>query len=131
MQQCINSIDRALLNERLLDEASANDAIALHFQHKLSTADFDKQILTFDSTASGSAERIEATFDLCIGADGSYSNVRRQLMRVVSYVARNFRRHLRPLRLIAYPMSVWTISRNTSRMVMLNCASQRVRAPLL
>lgn len=83
-QRCINSIDRSLLNERLLDEVSARDSISLHFQNKLTTADFDRRVLTFDSMVSGSAERVQAEFDLCIGADGSYSNVRRQMMRVIS-----------------------------------------------
>jgi kynurenine 3-monooxygenase len=75
-----------LLNERLLDEVSTRDSISLHFQHKLTTADFDRRVLTFDSIVSGSAEGVQVTFDLCIGADGSYSNVRRQMMRVVPYV---------------------------------------------
>ena len=29
---------------------------------------------------------VEVSFDFCIGADGSYSNVRRQMMRVMRYV---------------------------------------------
>ncbi|KAF8320091.1 FAD/NAD-P-binding domain-containing protein [Clavulina sp. PMI_390] len=82
--QCINSIDRGLLNERLLDEVAASPLITVQFQHKLTTVDFDQRILSFESKANGEAEKIEATFDLCIGADGSYSNVRRQMMRVVS-----------------------------------------------
>lgn len=77
-------MDRALLNERLLDEVSEHELISVHFSHKLTTADFEKRTLTFDSTSNGNLQHVETVFDLCIGADGSYSNVRRQMMRVVS-----------------------------------------------
>ncbi|KAH8117335.1 FAD/NAD-binding domain-containing protein [Phellopilus nigrolimitatus] len=78
--QCINSIDRGLLNEGLLDEVSAHSSIRVFFQHKLSTADFDKRVLTFRDSAE---KEVQVDFDFCVGADGSYSNVRRQLMRSV------------------------------------------------
>lgn len=59
----------------------------MFFQHKLSTADFDKRTLTFHNldSKSGHAE-VQVDFDFCIGADGSYSNIRRQLMRSVRSV---------------------------------------------
>lgn len=79
--QCINSIDRALLNEGLLEEASAVPNIRLFFKHKVLAVDFDDRIMSIrdiDSEAD-----IRTTFHLCIGADGSYSIIRRQLMRVV------------------------------------------------
>ncbi|KAG8878321.1 kynurenine 3-monooxygenase, mitochondrial precursor [Tulasnella sp. 331] len=79
--QCINSIERGRLNEELLDRATAHPSIRIFFQHKLTTADFDAKIATFDSAAD--QRQVQSSFDLCIGADGSYSNVRRQLMRVV------------------------------------------------
>lgn len=60
---------------------ATREGVALHFEHKLSTADFDRRELVF-LTASGS-ERVD--FDFCIGADGSYSNVRRQMMRFVRW----------------------------------------------
>lgn len=77
--QSNNSIDRALLNEGLLNEAAAWPGVRVHFEHKLATADFDRRSLAF-RTPSGT-ELVD--FDLCIGADGSYSNVRRQMMRFV------------------------------------------------
>ncbi|KAG1768355.1 FAD/NAD(P)-binding domain-containing protein [Suillus occidentalis] len=79
--QCINSIDRALLNVELLEEASALPNIRLTFKHKVLSADFDQRVLFLRDGDSGAD--IRANFDLCIGADGSYSIIRRQLMRVV------------------------------------------------
>ncbi|KAG8954726.1 kynurenine 3-monooxygenase, mitochondrial precursor [Tulasnella sp. 424] len=82
--QCINSLERGILNEELLDQAAAHSSITIHFQHKLATADFDKKVASFSATTSeGKVQTVEATFDFCVGADGSYSNVRRQMMRVV------------------------------------------------
>ncbi|CAE7221146.1 unnamed protein product [Rhizoctonia solani] len=77
--QCINSIDRGLLNIGLLDEVSNYSNIRLHFRTKLTTIDFDSRVATF---ATGE-KLVHVDFDLCVGADGSYSNVRRQMMRVV------------------------------------------------
>ncbi|KAH0827074.1 hypothetical protein J3R83DRAFT_4759 [Lanmaoa asiatica] len=79
--QCINSIDRALLNEGLLDEASAVPNVRLFFNHKVLSLDFDNRTMIIRDT--NSETDVRATFHLCIGADGSYSIVRRQLMRVV------------------------------------------------
>lgn len=82
--QCINSVERGILNEELLDQASSNTAVTVLFDHKLSVVDFDKRVATFSaSTPDGPRTDVQQSFDLCIGADGSYSNVRRQLMRVV------------------------------------------------
>ncbi|KAG6376447.1 hypothetical protein JVT61DRAFT_2435 [Boletus reticuloceps] len=79
--QCINSIDRALLNEGLLEEASAIPNIRLFFNHKVLSIDFDNRTMVIRDTNSETEFR--KAFYLCIGADGSYSIVRRQLMRVV------------------------------------------------
>ena len=79
--QCIHSIDRSLLNEGLLEEAAASENIRLFFNHKVLSADFDARILTVSESAS--AKEAGFHFDLCIGADGSYSIIRRQMMRVV------------------------------------------------
>ncbi|KAF9246191.1 hypothetical protein BU15DRAFT_84987 [Melanogaster broomeanus] len=79
--QCINSIDRALLNEDLLQEASAVPNIRLFFNHKVLSVDFDERTMIIRDISSGT--EVRAVFHLCIGADGSYSNIRRQLMRVV------------------------------------------------
>lgn len=80
--QCINSIDRALLNRGLLDEALALRSIRIFFHHKVLSIDFDGRMMSVLDVSSG--EQLEKRgFDLCIGADGSFSIVRRQLMRVV------------------------------------------------
>ncbi|KAJ6596802.1 hypothetical protein DFH09DRAFT_101507 [Mycena vulgaris] len=79
--QCINSIDRALLNESLLDEAAAAPNIRIFFEHKVQFVDFDKKTMTVLDVASGVPRSVE--FDFCVGADGSYSVIRRQMMKVV------------------------------------------------
>lgn len=78
--QCINSIDRALLNEDLLNQLTAA-SVPIVFRHKLLHADFDHKTLTFYSESDQKDVRVR--YDFCIGADGCYSAVRRQLMRVV------------------------------------------------
>lgn len=82
--QCINSIDRGLLNEGLLDEASQIPNIKIFFKHKVQTVDFDQKIMTIHDL-DGSKD-VQLKFDFCIGADGSYSIIRRQLMRIVRFV---------------------------------------------
>ncbi|TDL27357.1 FAD/NAD-binding domain-containing protein [Rickenella mellea] len=81
--QCINSIDRGLLNEGLIDEVQAAHNVRVFFLHKLTTADFDRRVLSLRKSHPSGDEDVDVTFDLCIGADGSYSNVRRQLMRFI------------------------------------------------
>ena len=81
LQKCINSIDRALLNRELLDEALAVRSIRAFFHHKVVSIDFDARVISVLDASTG--EQRKRGFDLCIGADGSYSIVRRQLMRVV------------------------------------------------
>lgn len=79
--QCINSIDRALLNEELLEHVSSFPNIHIYFKHKVISADFDEKLITLRELDSNTEFSI--TFDFCIGADGSYSVIRRQMMRVV------------------------------------------------
>ncbi|KAF5365592.1 hypothetical protein D9758_003230 [Tetrapyrgos nigripes] len=79
--QCINSIDRTLLNEDLLQEASSSPNIRVFFEHKVQGVDFDKRVMNIRDV-SQSCE-LDVSFDLIIGADGSYSTVRRQMMRVL------------------------------------------------
>lgn len=79
--QCIYSIDRALLNEGLLSEASMVPNIRLFFRHKVLAIDFDDRTMIIRNLDS--EKDIRTAFHFCIGADGSYSIVRRQLMRVV------------------------------------------------
>ncbi|OCB84241.1 FAD/NAD-binding domain-containing protein [Sanghuangporus baumii] len=70
--QCINAIDRGLLNEGLLREVLAHPDIRVFFEHKLTTADFDSRVLKFHDSAGN--KDVQVNFDFCVGADGSYSN---------------------------------------------------------
>ncbi|TFL07656.1 FAD/NAD-P-binding domain-containing protein [Pterulicium gracile] len=79
--QCINSIDRGLLNDCLLNETGNYSNIELAFQHKIESINFDARTARARNTSRG--VDVDFDFDLCVGADGSYSVVRRQLMRVV------------------------------------------------
>ncbi|KAF5391368.1 hypothetical protein D9757_002002 [Collybiopsis confluens] len=79
--QSINSIDRTLLNEHLLDEASGSENIRVFFRHKVRFVDFEHRSITFEDVDT--EQTLVADFDLCVGADGSHSVVRRQMMKVV------------------------------------------------
>ena len=63
----------------MLNEVTAA-SIKIEFHHKLAMADFDTKVLTFTNMINDT--NVNVAFDLCVGADGSYSTVRRQLMRV-------------------------------------------------
>ncbi|KAG0151685.1 hypothetical protein CROQUDRAFT_36384 [Cronartium quercuum f. sp. fusiforme G11] len=75
----INSIDRNLLNQALLTEASKRHNIEIHFGHKFLSAQFDDRYLIFWDETTKTERHVKA--DLTIGADGSYSRVRQQIMK--------------------------------------------------
>ena len=77
--QCINSIDRLMLNRILLDEAE-EAGVKLHFQHSLKEAHLDSDTVIF-SNQLDDGEDLTVKYDLCIGADGAYSSMRRELMK--------------------------------------------------
>ena len=79
--QCLHSIDRGLLNAILLDAAASTKNISIHFSHKVEAVDFDKRTLHVRNTAS--SQEIDVDFDLCIGADGSHSVIRRFMMQTM------------------------------------------------
>ncbi|EIN07461.1 FAD/NAD(P)-binding domain-containing protein [Punctularia strigosozonata HHB-11173 SS5] len=79
--QCINSIDRALLNESILNETLGVANVRAFFRHKVASIDFEERSMVVTNAEDGQDRKI--WFGLCIGADGSYSVVRRQMMRVV------------------------------------------------
>ncbi len=56
--------------------------------HKLQYVDFDARVTTFRDLNVD--EDVAVGFDFCIGADGSFSTVRRQMMRVVRFVIHEF-----------------------------------------
>ena len=83
-EQTINSISRSLLNEKLVEEALLVPNIRIFFEHKPQTVDFHRRLMNVYDLTAGRSKQVE--FDLCIGADGSHSFVRRQIMRVTRYV---------------------------------------------
>ncbi|KAJ3049040.1 kynurenine 3-monooxygenase, mitochondrial precursor [Rhizophlyctis rosea] len=76
----INSIDRKLLNEHLLNSADALSNVHTHFEHEMTQCDFDSKAVSF-MKIDGTKVTVKA--DLIIGADGAYSRVRQQMMRKV------------------------------------------------
>lgn len=79
----IYAVDRGGLNKRLLDELEAMPNVKLFFNHKLTGADFRKNLAWFEAKASSGspAKEIEVAFDFMIGADGAHSAVRYHLMK--------------------------------------------------
>jgi kynurenine 3-monooxygenase len=69
----------------LLDEVAASSKIKIIFNHRVIAADFDRKFITIKDMISNL--NFESYFDLCVGADGSYSTIRQHLMRVVRRVA--------------------------------------------
>ncbi|KAJ3116583.1 hypothetical protein HK100_001018 [Physocladia obscura] len=77
--EAINSVDRKLVNQHLLSMAEKNLKVTLKFQQEILSIDYDKKILSFKQ-ADGKI--VKAAADLIVGADGAFSRVRRELMRV-------------------------------------------------
>ncbi|KAI7903167.1 uncharacterized protein BX663DRAFT_471908 [Cokeromyces recurvatus] len=76
--QHINAVDRARLNEILLDAVEKMDAVTIYFEHRLIQIDLDSNILQFETSHN---EQKTYKVDLIIGADGAYSRTRSQMMR--------------------------------------------------
>ncbi|KAJ3293844.1 hypothetical protein HDU79_011873 [Rhizoclosmatium sp. JEL0117] len=77
--EAINSVDRKLVNQHLLNMAETHKNVSFKFQYEVLSIDFDKKVLNFkkpDGTV------VKATADLIVGTDGAFSRVRRELMRV-------------------------------------------------
>ena len=97
----IKAVDRAGLNKRLLDSLEEMPNVSLHFNHKLTGADFNKKTAWFEQhyqapikdhaqnptqnspTKKGQprASEISVDFDLLIGADGAHSAARYHMMK--------------------------------------------------
>ena len=89
------------MNKRLLDSLETMPNVTLHFNHKLTGADFDKRRAWFEQRGHSSrtdhpqnpeqsmssklhdrrAPEIEVPFDLLLGADGAHSAARYHLMK--------------------------------------------------
>lgn len=98
---CSNSISRSVLNQRLIE--ALPETIDTKFNTKLTRVDFHSQTaygiatsrghglgeegdVSETSTPNRSAE-VVSQFDLIVGADGSWSRVREQMMRHQRWVA--------------------------------------------
>ncbi|KAG9069004.1 kynurenine 3-monooxygenase, mitochondrial precursor [Linnemannia hyalina] len=79
--ECINSVDRAKLNEDLITAAEELNNVKVSFNLTLKRADLDKGTLALENKET--KEIISAHADLIIGCDGAYSSVRNSLMRYV------------------------------------------------
>ena len=97
----IQAVDRAGLNKQLLDAVEKLPNVTMHFNHKLTGANFTKKVAWFEQhnldktidhahnpTQIGKAKNgqrrapeIEVGFDLLIGADGAHSAVRFHMMK--------------------------------------------------
>ncbi|ORX47182.1 FAD/NAD(P)-binding domain-containing protein [Hesseltinella vesiculosa] len=75
----INAVDRATLNELLLDAAEEWSNVTIYFEHQLSQANFELGSMEFFQGPKKT--KITKYADLIVGADGAYSKVRNQMMR--------------------------------------------------
>ncbi|CAI2178677.1 6115_t:CDS:2 [Funneliformis geosporum] len=79
--ECIYSVEREILLELLLNTAAKSTNVKMYFQHQLKRCNFDDGTLELENKKTGNPFQDSA--DLIIGADGAFSVVRTQLMRVV------------------------------------------------
>lgn len=82
------AVDRGRLNNILLDELVKHPNVSMHWNYKLTGADFDKQRAWFELKTStpdtgGRPREIEVDFDLVLGCDGAHSRVRYDMMKFV------------------------------------------------
>ncbi len=76
----INSVSRAGLNRALIEAAGERPGVRLFFGEKCTAVDLDAPSVTFENTHTGHDRVVEA--DVVVGADGAFSAVRRQFMRL-------------------------------------------------
>ena len=76
--EAIYSVSRAQLNVLMMEMAEKNGA-KLHFNEKCIDANLEEAIATFENTSTDTKKIISA--DLLIGADGSLSAVREQMVK--------------------------------------------------
>lgn len=84
----INSIDRAKLNESLLDEIErfnekAANKIKLNFNSKVANLTFNSRCAQVEVLDCNTNEKKNYDFDFVVGADGSYSNTRYQMQKYI------------------------------------------------
>lgn len=77
--ECINSVDRKLLNKKLLDHAEALPNVELRFDSSLESLDPEKGKLIIADRRTGEKSIVYA--DYILGCDGAYSGTRLELMK--------------------------------------------------
>lgn len=82
------AVDRGQLNNKLLDDLERHSNVKIHWNYKLTGADFDTQKAWFELKTStpdtgGRPREIEVDFDLVLGCDGAHSRVRYDMMKFV------------------------------------------------
>lgn len=77
--QCIHSIGRRALNERLLDSAEATGRVTLRFDTPVEGADSEGRVLLSPTGKRRKPETLDA--DLILGTDGAFSPLRASLQR--------------------------------------------------
>jgi kynurenine 3-monooxygenase len=77
--EVLHSILRADLNIALVEAAERHERVRIRFDHALASLDADRGAVEVAVTGSGA--RVHDRADLIVGADGAFSEVRRQLGR--------------------------------------------------
>ncbi|KAF5307259.1 hypothetical protein FQR65_LT06975 [Abscondita terminalis] len=78
-KQCIYSVPRNVLNDKLLEATKQYPNLKLFFNHKLVEAKLDEGLLIFFKTDV--KEKVEVEADLVIGADGAHSTLRKCMLQ--------------------------------------------------
>lgn len=78
--QFINSVSRGRLNEILISKAEES-GVEIHFQHTCHHVDLNKTEVSFNTPK----ENLTYQFDLVIGSDGAFSQVRQEMVKLPRY----------------------------------------------
>ncbi|PTB93497.1 kynurenine 3-monooxygenase [Marivirga lumbricoides] len=78
--QFINSVSRGRLNEILINKAE-EAGVEIHFEHTCHHVDLNKTEVSFTSPK----ENVTYQFDLVIGSDGAFSQVRQEMVKIPRY----------------------------------------------
>lgn len=68
-----------------MEEAILAPNVRFYFEHKVQAVDFDARTMNVRDVVG--EKDLTVAFDFCVGADGSHSVIRRQMMRVTRFVS--------------------------------------------
>ncbi|ESN95268.1 hypothetical protein HELRODRAFT_102672 [Helobdella robusta] len=77
--EAIMSIDRRKFNELLISAAESYSSVYINYCHKLVDCAFDRRELTFEKSETKELKTVK--FDIVMGCDGAYSNLRFNIMK--------------------------------------------------